>query len=638
MPSTTLTLEQLDLSPYNVRTDARDIAATGALEASLLEEGQLLPLVVHPMAGRKGVFGVFAGGRRLRAFRQLVKDGKLPKDHPIDVVVRDLPPAKLIELSTTENLIRRDLRDYEVAAAVLAAHRKGRSAEDLAKSLGQESLWVKRNLRLASLAPEIFAAFAAEQLSFDQAAAFAATEDQELQLVVLAEIAAQGDYPHHKTPEAIRRRLKIGDRELARLLRFVGEEKYREAGGRYELDLFADDVDQRGRIVDEGLLRQLADDAMASFRDDLRRRTGRDLRFVVQPPRNDYGTDYSLQVHPKDGDADAIVLPEGEIVAYLQPSEEGPPAVTWWWESRKAKFGSAKETTRKLPSAVGGAMGLDRGCDAAQAVNAAIKEQDGVTQDGIETFRSIRRAVMRAALIEDANTGGEVGLDFLVWSQVMLGEMKLTTVSAGAHKIPDISDPAVTREHVERTRAFEVWEITRRDLLGRPSFSKEDPVASFAAYRREPISVKNIAAAIVAGMSLDRSLNAHGYIVPLHDAIGDACGLAGDLEGGIRDLWSPTEALLQRLPREQLLTIAEPFAEPAALQRWRKGKASELPPLVTRLLLGLGNAYRDVQAQIAARKWVHPLLRFRAPVETPDPVDAAAQIADADELLERAAA
>ena len=111
MPSVTMTIDQLRLSRLNVRTNIIDCNATEGLERSILAHGLMLPLLVHPLAGkRRGVtlYGVHAGGRRYRSIRALVDRGDLPADWPIEVVVQQLSDAELIERSTAENLLRRN--------------------------------------------------------------------------------------------------------------------------------------------------------------------------------------------------------------------------------------------------------------------------------------------------------------------------------------------------------------------------------------------------------------------------------------------------------------------------------------------------------------------------------------------------
>ena len=66
-------LSKLQVSPLNVRTNKEDTTDTAALEASILAHGLIEPLIVHPMAKPKGHYGVFAGGRRLRAMHRLLE-------------------------------------------------------------------------------------------------------------------------------------------------------------------------------------------------------------------------------------------------------------------------------------------------------------------------------------------------------------------------------------------------------------------------------------------------------------------------------------------------------------------------------------------------------------------------------------
>ncbi|HET9512085.1 MAG TPA: ParB/Srx family N-terminal domain-containing protein [Sphingomonas sp.] len=109
MSSTTLTIDQIDISPLNVRTYRPDIEDTTALEDSILERGLIQPIAVHPMKGSKR-WGAIAGGRRTRAIKALVARGALPRDWAVPVTQHvGLSDAELIEVSINENLIRRDL-------------------------------------------------------------------------------------------------------------------------------------------------------------------------------------------------------------------------------------------------------------------------------------------------------------------------------------------------------------------------------------------------------------------------------------------------------------------------------------------------------------------------------------------------
>ena len=155
----TFTHDQLILSPLNVRTNQEDANATEALEASIEAGGLLYPLIVHPVrddalkqqGNSAQIYGVCAGGRRWRAIGNLIKAGRLRADWPIDCVVRDVDQAQITEISLAENLIRRELRPYEIHAAIAKAHDEGASAEDIASRCGQRVVWVRQQLRLGKL-------------------------------------------------------------------------------------------------------------------------------------------------------------------------------------------------------------------------------------------------------------------------------------------------------------------------------------------------------------------------------------------------------------------------------------------------------------------------------------------------------
>lgn len=320
MPFTTMTIGELCVSPYNVRTNEADANAIAGMAESLLNRGQLYPLVVHPMPGTRGKkkqWGALAGGRRYRAFSMLITQGKLPADHPIDVIVRDITDeGELRELSLAENIVRRDLRDYEKYAAVAIAHAKGRSFQDIADTNGQTIEVIRQWNRLGNLEPTIFAALEAGQIGTRHAMAFGATSDHQMQLRAFDIFMQRGDRDQPHAPGIIRKLLKVGDSEQDKYLRFVGEKAYVDAGGRYELDLFADQAEERGCVRDEALLLQLVDAKLTRQKDLLRLQVanhspGRDLRFEAHPPRdaNFGGPARDLEIvaepaaaHPDDAD------------------------------------------------------------------------------------------------------------------------------------------------------------------------------------------------------------------------------------------------------------------------------------------------------------------------------------------------
>lgn len=615
--STTMTIDQLKLSAFNVRTNEQDQNATDGMERSLLKYGLLLPLVVHPMKGSK-TFGVLAGGRRYRSFQRLIERGDLPKTYEIDVIVRDLAEAELVELSLAENLIRRNLRDYEVYAAVARANRKGETPRQIADALGQELTWVTQCLRLGNLAPPIWDALEREAIGANQAKAFGATGAHVLQIAAWHKLKGRvnADGKLLSTPGEIHAAMKVGDQEAAKLLRFVGADAYRAANGRLEFDLFTEGGEERGRVVDEDMLRELVDQRLCTTRDALRTRVGRDIRFAAGPPLNQYnGTDYQLEIAPKSGTGDAIVLPEGDVIGVLTVTDAAEPEVKWWWESRKAKHGAtrtapAKPSHEKIDRAEGAALGLAPSYGARAEADALIRDETGLTIEGGGAIRALYRGILRAALINDARDGGEAGRDYLVWSQLRLAFGQDYRIRVGCRGIDTGHvDNDKGRELIRESEAGRAWDFAVRDIQTAAYITDADIPAAFVAFRACSAEHRNLAAAVVAGLSLEPSMNAGGYALGIHAQLAAEAGV--DSDARVRRLWRPTDAFLRLLPRAQQQKLVEPFVENATFGTWTRLKADQLLPLILAVVTGTSQAVRRSMREAAA-SWVHPLLRFNA--------------------------
>ncbi|CAD7336118.1 MULTISPECIES: ParB/RepB/Spo0J family partition protein [unclassified Sphingobium] len=693
MSVTTMTIGDLCVSPYNCRTNEHDANAVVGMAESLLKRGQLYPLVVHPMPsskGKKRQYGALAGGRRLRAFTMLVTEGKLPADHSIDVIVRDITDeGELRELSLAENLVRVDLRPYEVYAAVARAHTKGRSLQEIAETNGQTIETVRGWARLGGLHPTIFAALEAGQISQEQARAFGATEHQDLQLKVFEQLSSTTS----SSPTMIRKLLKVGDSELTKLLRFVGEKAYADAGGRYELDLFADQADERGRVEDEALLMQLAEAKLEKTRTLLRNQVanhtpGRVLRFEARPPRDAEfgGSARSLEIsvepavvsaedaeradyiqneirelvsraehlladetldqaakadgiaaldcvfEPLEAEEAAIdlrrslALPAGDIFATLEIEQDGSLEQRFWWASRKAKREAEKPAVPAKPVSAGpiakpeanaaaralmpkpgpGGLALDNsyGYGERQKADAAIKDQYGLTADGVQVMRTLRREVLRCGLLDDAEQGGTFGRDYAVWCLLRFELTDGYGFQLGARRLAGGYDAQVgplAEPYVKRSIAGMRWEKERTQLRDHTSMILKDLPVAFTAFHNETSVWKDKAAAFLAGLMLERSLNAPGYQVPLHDLLAAGVQLR---DADLRTYAEPTEELIDLLPKAQRLALAEPHVDEMAFGTWSKLKASELTAPVTRALR-------------KAKHWVHPLMRFEPRQKTP---------------------
>lgn len=695
MSVTTMTIGELCVSPYNCRTNQHDANEIAGMAESLLKRGQLYPLVVHPMPAqesKKKQYGALAGGRRLRAFTLLITQGRLPSSHPIEVIVRDITDeGELRELSLAENIVRIDLRKYEIFAAVARANAKGRSLKDIAETNGQTIETVRMWARLGNLHPTIFSALEAGSISQDVASAYGATENQALQLKVYDQLSPMNS----SSPTMVRKLLKVGDSDLTKVLLFVGEKAYGDAGGHYELDLFADQSDMRGIVQNEDILMHLAEEKLERARELLRVQVanhtpGRTLRFEANPPRDShYGgvaRDLEISVDPADiGEADdanhaayvqdemaelekraemilndasldpaarvaaiaaidldyepleqelaaidlrrCLDLPAGDVFATLEIEQDGSLEQRFWWASRKAKRDAEKPSTPAKPVSAGpipkpvaaaamreimpkprtGGLALDQsyGYGERQKADAAIKEKHGLTADGVQVMRELRREVLRCVLIDDAEQNGDIAHDYAIWSLLRFELTGGHGFELGARRLSAGYEPnaawETVRPHVKRSIAGMRWEKELAALRDHSAFLIKDLLVAFQAFQLETSVWKNKAAAILTGLMLERSLEAPGYQVPLHDWLASGARLS---DGDMCAYAEPTEELVDLLPKAQRIALAQPHVDKSALTAWTKLKAGDLTAPVTRALR-------------QAKDWVHPLMRFAPPSATP---------------------
>lgn len=233
----TVNIEQLVVSPANVRTNAEDKTDIKQLAASIAAHGLLQPLVVVQTDETEGeVYEVVAGGRRHAALTEL------KWADPIPVTVIDGEGA--VEASLAENLVRKAMRPYELYEAIgsLALSQKA-----IAARFALPIQTVREAQRLGRLHPDVMAAYKAGEINDDMAQAFAATADTDRQKAVFDKI---GD-GNNAAPWRIRELL--GFRNYNRMLMEVGEEAYTAAGGRFESDLFGESK----RVMNEDILEQL---------------------------------------------------------------------------------------------------------------------------------------------------------------------------------------------------------------------------------------------------------------------------------------------------------------------------------------------------------------------------------------------
>jgi len=249
----TIPLKKLLPSPRNVRRDT-DEQADLQLKADIEARGLLQNLVVAPARKPRGSFTVEAGGRRLRALKALADEGKLGPAHEVACLVIGGGAAMTQEASLAENFQRLAMNPADECLAFGQLIEQGADVEGIARRFGLTVRFVEGRLRLSALAPAVFEALGAGEITLDVAKAYAATPDRERQAWVFEQIGRGYSGAH---PDSIRRMMTQATASATdRRARFVGEEAYVAAGGRIERDLFSED--QATRWLDVPLLERLA--------------------------------------------------------------------------------------------------------------------------------------------------------------------------------------------------------------------------------------------------------------------------------------------------------------------------------------------------------------------------------------------
>ena len=256
-------LDKLVLSPANVRKTPPSAAEDAELKASIKTRELKQNLVVHPSAGEKGVFEVTAGGRRLKALRELAAEGAIPADYRVPCLVEEYEAA--LETSLMENTVRAAMHPADEFVAMAALIDAGAPIDEVATRFGVSERHVKQRLKLGKVAPELLDEFRAGKLSLEVMTAFTLGADHTAQLAVWHQVKDNA----YIQPHTVRRLLTEGAIPLdSRLGAFVGVAAYEAAGGAVTRDLFSGDED--GFMDDAALVRRLAFAKLEAKAEELR--------------------------------------------------------------------------------------------------------------------------------------------------------------------------------------------------------------------------------------------------------------------------------------------------------------------------------------------------------------------------------
>lgn len=681
MSTVAVALSKLHLSQHNVRHPVEGDPANDVhdLQASILAQGLMNPLQVHPLKKPKGHYAVHAGGRRLRALLGLVEDGKLPAEHEVDCYISDAPAADLAEASLAENLVRVALKptaEFEAFAALAAA---GMDEAEIAQRYAVTVLHVRQRMRLGRLHPTILAALDEGRISLDLAKAYAATEDQALQARVFGEMAAGYNHQPHNVRNAIRGGSSAYDTE--KMLGVVGIDAYVAAGGAIEEDLFGGGH----RVVHPGTLADLYYPKLEAMSAELAKQlpervtiatsaanVGRYVHVHTEPSEEqrdrlteidarseqigdqleqlgeDDGSGAIVATRPDDqsrieqlleeqdrlqDEAEKIhdeapeALPDGPLVAVAEPGADGMRVTAYY---RPAGWVDPNVTGGSSASGDAAAASLDKpiGLDPRIGFGdpkPAVKAETGLTADAIEVMRTHRRAALRAMMVDERGGSWSVAaalLPFMVLRNLLGAEGRrygirgnaAAELGAAQGSFATAYGPVIALakpdEFTDQPCARR-WTDTLAYLEEQEWLTEPDLRRAFALFTVAPDRMRELAGAAAAALLLDRSLNAPGFRVPLHDELALLMG-QGDREE-LRKQWVPDEAFFSRLPKSRRLEAVEAIS-PAIAREIGKLPTGDIAAACALIFSGSDQArkrWRMQPAMIAnARRWVPEFLAF----------------------------
>lgn len=623
-------LNKLVQSPRNVRRHA-DAAADAELKASIAARGLLQNLIVRPAA--KGKFEVEAGERRRRAMLALAEDKVFPKDHEVTCLVLEDSAEAAVETSLAENFHRLAMNPADEAQAFAALIGGGASTEDVARRFGLTVRFVEGRLRLAGLAPVVFEALAAGEITLDLAKAFGATSDQEIQTRVFDQVSSAYYAPN---PDSIRRMVLSGTvRGSDPRARLVGREAYLAAGGRIERELF-DDEDTEA-WVDVALLETLAtarmneqaraiatEQGLAWVKPTLDPYASHDLvnglvRLPAEPAPlteaelarlDELDTSYDEHaaiLEDEDSAEEAVAAAEAAIEAIeraCQAIKAKPPVLA---DELKAEAGMilvlSRDGTPVLQPVFYGERQVepdeaDDGLEIIMEDGSQGTRRAALSKRLVDELAMQRRDVLALHLASDPGLALEVMVFSLADADTIDWRARAATTLRG----PVSSGPIIGFEAKDASASAALAEL--KSGLDETWRAGEDAAARFDLYRALPDETRAAWLGHVVARTLEASLNMAGERQsPFQDHLGALIGI------DMAAWWRPTAAnYFDRVSKQVILDALTAVGGTELSSRFASVKKGDLATSAERVFAG--TYITEVEVRERALCWVPEVMRF----------------------------
>ncbi|MGE5564275.1 MAG: ParB/RepB/Spo0J family partition protein [Bacillota bacterium] len=640
----TIPLNKLVASPRNVRRSS-DPQADAELKADIEARGLLQNLVAS--AGKpKGCFAVEAGERRRRALHSLAEEGKLAPDHEVCCLVIDKASAP--ESSLAENFQRLAMNAADECLAFQQLIEQGGDAEGIARRFGLTVRFVEGRLRLANLAPVVFEALGAGEISLDVAKAYAATPDRERQEYVFEQMGRGYGYAH---PDSIRRMMTQATISATdRRARFVGEEAYVAAGGRIERDLFSDE--DNARWLDVALIERLAAEKMEKLAAAAAAEQG--LAFVrpsldswisgpateglrrvaVETPRltdeetarvddleEQIGALVDLLEDEETGDAERA---EAEVkVRELDEILDGivnkPPVID---DELKAKVGTFllldQDGRPKLDTCFYTEVTADEASTGeAEDGSPGSDDEEKPSRQASLSRRLIDELAMQRRDILAVHVAADpaFALDLAIFLMVDRNQHYSSDKSGSSLVATPPSNPVFDFKTPDAAATIAAAEAN--DALDRSWTEAPSRAERFDAFRALPEEARAAWLGHAVARTLEASCRLTGErACAFHDHLGELLGI------DVARWWRPTGAnYFDRVPKSVTLAALAEVGGPTLAERYARAKKAELAQACERIFSG--DFIAEVEVKEAALAWVPGAMRFGSsgqPVEADDAV------------------
>lgn len=641
-------LAKLHLSPANVRKNDSQLFID-ELAANIGENGLLQNLVVAPMAKPKGHYCVTAGGRRLRAMNRLVELGQWAKDTNVDCRSLQGDAAQQSEVSFAENFMQLKMTVTDEIRAFKHFINEGSDVDGIARRLGLTRRHIEARLRLADLAEPIFAALDEGTITLDIAKAYASTASHERQLMVWEQMA---NHWQGNNADTIRRMIAHASLpSTSPIARYVGEEAYREAGGRIESDLFQ--AQTGDKWLDSEIALRIAGEKLQAFAVEVATETGYGWVRPLVGTRVDHAAVEALhpvqvEAAPLSEEEQARIATIADEMAEIETKFEAGLDDDGDADALEDRFGALEAELVRIqdkPGVVSDEIKPSVGCfvildaegmpviDATLYSETAPRKQrsttatggnangsgdpDGMGEDGEVAIKPLSQRLIgelsvqrRDILAANLAVNPAVALDLLIFAiadrtPTYGRDERGTTVRA--------PEPSCYLDAYPASPAFEqLAEI--RDGLDTSWTEPETTVARFDAFAGLDDDAKAGWLAYVVAKSLEPSIGDAriGHQGPSSNDLHDH--LAGLMQIEAAQHWRPTAAnYFDRVGKQQLLRHITDIGGTTMAASYMASKKGDLSQTCEKLFAGETIVAPEVKA--AALAWVPDAIRFRPAAE-----------------------